>query len=431
LIFSTYQQTLDYLFQQLPMFQRVGAVAFKKDLTNIKALGELLGNPQERFPSIHLAGTNGKGSTAHILAAVLQAHGLKVGVHTSPHYRDFRERIKVNGVLVSEQFVINFVEEYKSTWSEIQPSFFELAVAMAFQYFAAQKVDIAIIETGLGGELDSTNIIKPILSIITNISYDHQKFLGDTLPKIASAKAGIIKPNIPVVIGERQEEIVPVFEEKAKVENTIIQYANNHIHADFLSNDLYHSIFDIYRNNELLYEKLEVNLIGNYQRLNLQTALYALELLSKELLQIEEEKLRKGLKNLKKSTHFIGRWQVLSETPLILADSAHNEAGIRSVMQYLQSFSFERLHIVLGFANDKDLNRVLPLFPKNANYYFAKADVPRGLEAQILMEKAANFDLIGEAHTSVEEALRSAKEAAQKEDLIYVGGSIFVLAEVI
>ncbi|MEM6700160.1 MAG: Mur ligase family protein, partial [Bacteroidota bacterium] len=262
----TYQQTLNYLFQQLPMFQRVGAAAFKKDLTNIKALCELLSNPQELFPSIHLAGTNGKGSTAHILASVLQAHGLKVGVHTSPHYRDFRERIKINGELASEQFVIDFVEQYKGSWQDIQPSFFELAVAMAFQYFAEQKVDIAIIETGLGGELDSTNIIMPILSVITNISYDHQQFLGDTLPEIASAKAGIIKQNVPVVIGEKQEEIIHVFEEKARLENAPIQYASDHIDAQFLSRDLYYSTFDIYKNGKLLYEKLEVNLIGNYQR---------------------------------------------------------------------------------------------------------------------------------------------------------------------
>ncbi|MEN0051988.1 MAG: folylpolyglutamate synthase/dihydrofolate synthase family protein, partial [Bacteroidota bacterium] len=408
----TYQQTLNYLFQQLPMFQRVGAAAFKKDLTNIKALCELLSNPQELFPSIHLAGTNGKGSTAHILASVLQAHGLKVGVHTSPHYRDFRERIKINGELASEQFVINFVEQYRGSWQDIQPSFFELAVAMAFQYFAEQKVDIAIIETGLGGELDSTNIIMPILSVITNISYDHQQFLGDTLPEIASAKAGIIKRNVPIVIGEKQEEIIHVFEEKASVENAPIQYASDHIDAQFSSNDLHYSTFDIYKNGKLLYEKLEVNLIGNYQRWNLQTALQALEFLPSSLVQLKEVELRVGLKNLKKSTHFIGRWQVLSEMPLTLADSAHNEAGIQSAMQYLQSFSFEQLHIVLGFANDKDLGKVLPLFPQNAIYYFAKADVPRGLDAQILEEKAKEFNLKGIVCTSVQEALERAEKEA-------------------
>ncbi|MEM8523202.1 MAG: folylpolyglutamate synthase/dihydrofolate synthase family protein [Bacteroidota bacterium] len=427
----TYQQTLNYLFQQLPMFQRVGAMAFKKDLTNIKALCKLLGNPQERFLSIHLAGTNGKGSTAHILAAVLQAHGLKVGVHTSPHYRDFRERIKINGELAAEQFVIDFVEKYKEAWQDIQPSFFELAVAMAFQYFAEQKVEVAIIETGLGGRLDSTNIITPILSVITNISYDHQQFLGDTLPEIAGEKAGIIKRNVPVVIGEKQEEVTHVFEEKAKKENAPIQYASDCINAHFLDNNLHHSTFDIYKNDELWYEKLEVNLIGNYQRLNLQTALQALELLPSNLFELEEQRLREGLKNLKKSTHFLGRWQVLSETPLILADSAHNEAGIRSVMQYLYNFSFAQLHIVLGFANDKDLDKVLPLFPKNAIYYFVKADVPRGLNAQILMEKAKAFDLLGQSYASVKIGLESAKKSAKEKDLIYVGGSIFVLAEVV
>jgi len=428
---NTYQKTLDYLFQQLPMFQRVGAMAFKKDLTNIKALCNLLGNPQEQFPAIHIAGTNGKGSTAHILAAVLQGHGLKVGVHTSPHYRDFRERIKINGELASEQFVVDFVETYKAAWREIQPSFFELAVAMAFQYFAEQKVDVAIIETGLGGELDSTNIITPILSVITNISYDHQQFLGDTLPEIASAKAGIIKQNVPVVVGEKQEEITDVFEEKAEGKKADLRYASEHYIAKFLSSNLYHSHFNIYRNNELLYEKLEVNLIGNYQQFNLQTALQVLELLPESLFVVEEKKLREGLKNLKTTTNFIGRWQVLSETPLILADSAHNEAGIQVAMKYLLSFPFSQLHLVLGFANDKDLDKVLPLFPPNAIYYFAKANVPRGLDAQVMKEQAKQYDLNGSVHTSVKNALEVAKNQANENDLIYVGGSIFVLAEVI
>lgn len=429
--FSTYQQTIDYLFEQLPMFQRIGAAAFKKDLTNIRLLCSLHGDPQLKYPTVHIAGTNGKGSTAHILAAVLQSCGLRVGLLTSPHYRDFRERIKINGDYVSEQYVIDFVNTHHSAWATIEPSFFELSVLMGFAYFADQQVDVAIIETGLGGELDSTNVVAPVLSIITNISYDHQQFLGETLPEIASAKAGIIKLETPVVIGERQREMIAVFEAKAKQQNAPIYYANDHYKAQLKSSSLFHSVYDVYRDKELLYSDLQMNSIGNYQRLNLQTCLQALELLNDNFTPISEEQLRVGLQQLTSLTNFMGRWQVLSESPLVLADSAHNEAGIQQAMEFLQVFEAKKLHIVLGFSSDKDLRKVLPLFPKTAIYYFAKPNVPRGLEVAILQEKALEHKLNGTTFSSIPKALEAAKKAAKEDDLVYVGGSIYGLAEVV
>jgi dihydrofolate synthase/folylpolyglutamate synthase len=427
----TYQQTLDYLFRQLPMFQRIGSVAYKKDLSNIRALCTLLDQPQTKYPVIHLAGTNGKGSTAHFLAAVLQAHGLKVGLHTSPHYRDFRERIKINGTYASEEFVIDFVQNYKTDFEAIQPSFFELAVAMSFEYFAQKEVDVAVIETGLGGELDSTNIVQPILSIITNISFDHQQFLGDTLPEIASAKAGIIKSNTPVVIGERQAEITSVFEQKARQENASIIYASDHYEAKLTASNLQYSTYNIFQNNELTYSDLQLNSIGNYQRYNLQTCLQALDVLNTDFLKIEEKKVRHGLANVKALTQFIGRWHIIAEHPLILGDSAHNEAGIRAAMEFLQQLPHEQLHIVLNFSADKDLNKILPLFPKQATYYFAKADVPRGLAADQLATVAIAHQLKGKAYSSMEEALDAARKEMNENDLTYVGGSIYGLAEVL
>ncbi|MEM1325625.1 MAG: folylpolyglutamate synthase/dihydrofolate synthase family protein [Bacteroidota bacterium] len=427
-----YQETLDYLFRQLPMFQRIGAVAYKKDLSNIRALCDLLGQPQTKYPTIHIAGTNGKGSTAHFLAAILQAHGLKVGVHTSPHYKDFRERIKINGQYASQQFVIDFVQNYRKDFEATQPSFFELAVAMSFEYFAQEKVDVAIIETGLGGELDSTNIVQPILSIITNISFDHQQFLGDTLPEIASAKAGIIKPNTPVVIGERQAETTSVFEQKAAQEKAKIIYASDHYEARFKHSNLHHTTYDTYRDNQLIYSSLQLNSIGNYQQYNLQTCLQAIEILNDSFVEIEEDKLRLGLANVKAMTRFLGRWQLIHERPLVLGDSAHNEAGIRSAVQFLKQMDYAQLHIVLNFSADKDLDKILPLFPEEATYYFAKADVPRGLVADQLMVAAQSHGLDGRAYANMQAALNDAKRSADEEhDLIYVGGSIYGLAEVL
>lgn len=426
----SYQQTLDYLFQQLPMFQRIGPPAFKKDLKNTIALSDALGNPHQHFPSIHIAGTNGKGSTAHMIAAVLQASGLRVGLYTSPHYRDFRERIKINGQYISEKAVIEFVSQNKAQFEPIQPSFFEITVVMAFHYFATQNVDFAVIETGLGGRLDSTNIISPLLSVITNIGFDHTNFLGDTLPLIAGEKAGIIKPKTPVVIGQTHPETRPVFEAKAEQESAPIFFADQHFLADLQTLEAPFAFYDIYKNNQPYYQKLKLQALGSYQQHNLCTVLQAIELLQPTF-DLTEEHARYGLQNLQSSTNFMGRWQILGTSPLIIADSAHNTEGLTVAMQQLKRTPKQQLHFVLGMVNDKDRSKMLALLPKDANYYFAKPDIPRGLDSQALQDEAASFGLNGQTYPSVPLALETAKQQAQAEDCIYVGGSTFVVAEVV
>lgn len=440
----TYKETLDWLYTQLPMFQRVGAQAMKKDLTNIKKLCAALGTPQDRFPTVHIAGTNGKGSTAHLLAAVLQAHGFKTGLYTSPHYKDFRERIKIDGALISKKSVIDFTAENRALFEEIKPSFFEITVALAFDYFARQKVDIAVIETGLGGRLDSTNIIKPLLAVITNISYDHQQFLGDTLELIAGEKAGIIKENTPVVIGETQEETRPVFLKKAEEESAAIYFADQEFKAEYNhpfqgaspESFTHRSVladFDVLNLKSSKSTTYAVNLIGAYQAKNLQTVLKSIEILAQQWapLKIEEDKLQTAFSDLKQLTNFIGRWHLLGQNPLILADSAHNEGGIRLAMQQIEGINYTKLHFVIGMVNDKEVEKVLRMLPKEAKYYFAKADIPRGLDAEVLREKAVALGLKGGKYSSVRNALKAAKRAAGVEDLIYVGGSTFVVAEVV
>ncbi len=425
-----YQQTVEYLFSNLPMFQRQGARAYRKDLTNIRRLCEFLGNPQDKIKTIHVAGTNGKGSTSYMLSAILQAHGLKTGLYISPHYKDFRERIRINGEYVSRKFVVQFTERIREAVEDIQPSFFELAVAMGFEYFYQQKVDVAVIEVGMGGRLDSTNIITPLLSVITNISFDHMEFLGDTLPKIAGEKAGIIKNNIPVVIGETQSETQSVFLAKATEMQAPIAFANQHFTAKIQETLLTHTVFDIWKEGELIYPNLRANLHGDFQEKNIQTVLQAIEML-KAHFPLQESKIRQGLHDLKKLTKFIGRWQVLGEHPLIVADSAHNEGGIRLVMNQLQRVPHQKLHFVMGVVSDKDFSKMFDMLPKDATYYFAKADIPRGLDAKELKARAANYNLKGKAYSSVKNAFQAAKRHAQPEDLIFVGGSIFVVAEVI
>lgn len=425
-----YEQTIAYLFEMLPMFQRIGPMAFKKDLTNILALSESIGNPHLSFPTIHIAGTNGKGSTAHMMSAVLQAKGLKVGLYTSPHYRDFRERIKINGQFISEEEVISFVENHKHLFEKIEPSFFEITVAMAFLYFKREKVDIAVIETGLGGRLDSTNIITPILSVITNISFDHEQFLGNTLPLIASEKAGIIKENIPVVIGEYHTETAPVFLEKAKEKNAPIVFADQHFKVELKKGEINSSTYAVFRDGNLILNNLETELTGEYQYLNIQTVLQSLECLPKQWIPSEQE-LRYGLANLKKLTTFFGRWQVIQEHPLVLCDSAHNHAGIEKVVSQLDRIPYRNLLFVLGMVKDKDISKILALLPKYARYFFTKPDVPRGLDEQLLQEKAAAFGLTGETYSTVAEALEAAKLQAGPNDLIFVGGSTFVVAEIV
>lgn len=431
-IHQQYRQTLQYLYEQLPMFQRIGPAAFKKDLGNIQALMEALGNPHQRFRSIHIAGTNGKGSVAHMMSAVLQAQGHKVGLYVSPHYRDFRERIKVNGQYIGKRVVVEFVKTNQKLIETIRPSFFEITVAMAFDHFHRQDVDVAVVEVGLGGRLDSTNIIRPLLSIITNISLDHQQFLGDTLPEIAGEKAGIIKSDIPVVIGETQEQTRPVFIEKATKEAAPISFADQIWQATLLRADLNHSYYRITKYGKVIYDELAVNLHGDYQTKNLQTVLEACSVLKlKAELPVNRDAFVEGLAQLKKRTRFIGRWHILGTQPTILADSAHNEGGLQLVLRQIEQLPYGQLHMVIGTVADKEVDKVLHFFPKTARYYFAKADVPRGLDAQQLRDKARAFGLHGRAYSSVRNALRAAKRQAAPDDLIFVGGSIFVVAEVV
>lgn len=426
----TYSETLQWLYQQLPMYQRMGPAAMKKDLTNIRRLSDALGNPHRSFPSIHIAGTNGKGSTAHMLSAVFQAAGYRTGLYTSPHYRDFRERIKWNGQLVPEQWIVDFVAEHRQLFLTVRPSFFEITVAMAFQYFAAEQVDMAIIETGLGGRLDSTNIVRPELSIITNISYDHMQFLGDTLPEIASEKAGIIKPRVPVVIGETQPESRPVFLAKAKRENSPISFADQHLAATLLRADYRQSVYRIDVDGATWFSELAIDVFGDYQRRNVQTVLHSLRHLS-DSWSLDDQAIERGLGQVRSLSRFLGRWQVLGKHPLILCDSAHNEAGMQEVHRQLQQIAYRQLHVVLGMVRDKDPKQTLQGWPREGLYYFCQPDVPRRLPAPELARHAGEMGITGQVYPSVQNALTAAREAAQPEDLIFVGGSIFVVAEVV
>lgn len=391
------------------MYQRQGASAYRKDLTNTLLLTEYLGNPHKNVKTIHVAGTNGKGSTSNMLASVLQEAGYKVGLYTSPHLRNFRERIKINGEDITEEYVITFFGKHKAFFEEHDLSFFEMTVGLAFEYFDTQKVDVAIIEVGMGGRLDSTNIITPLVSVITNIGLDHTQFLGNTLAEIASEKAGIIKKNIPVIIGEYTAETRPVFENKAKENESEIYFASDLIQQTPLS-----------------------DLVGVYQEKNKKTVLQTLKVLqSKKHFSISETSIRDGFLNVAKNTGFMGRWQVLQENPKVICDTAHNKHGLEIVLDQLLKENYTNLHIVLGAVNDKDLDSVLPLFPKNATYYFCKPDVPRGLEADVLQQKAKDFSLFGECYSSVKDAFEQAKKQALPTDVIFVGGSTFVVAEVV
>ena len=405
----TYQQTLDYLFKQLPMYQRIGNAAYKTDLQNTISLCNILDNPQYKFKSIHIAGTNGKGSTSHIIASVLQEVGYKVGLYTSPHLKDFRERVKINGEMIPENEVIAFVENYKTQFEQINLSFFEWTVGLAFDYFANQEVDIAVIETGLGGRLDSTNVITPEVSVITNIGLDHTQFLGDTLPKIAVEKAGIIKPNVPVVIGETQTEIRNVFKDKAKDVKAPILFADR----------------------EAKQKKYECDLKGLYQQKNIQTAVIALKQLQNIGWNIAEQHITKGLKRVVKNTGLMGRWQVLQDNPLVICDTGHNEAGITYNMQQLEEMSYNKLHFVFGAVNDKSIANILQLLPKQASYYFCEANIPRALNVEDLYKQANDVGLKGVKIKNVKEALNKAKSMATNDDVIFVGGSTFVVAELV
>lgn len=417
----TYQQVLDWMFTQLPVFQRQGKSAYKANLDNTHALMQLLQHPHRAFKSVHVAGTNGKGSCSHMLASIFQEAGYKTGLYTSPHLKDFRERIRVNGQMVSETFVIDFVERYKEDFKSIKASFFEMTVGMAFSYFAEQEVDIAIVETGLGGRLDSTNVIHPALSVITNIAMDHTQFLGDTLPAIAAEKAGIIKASTPVVIGERQAATDTVFEQKAAAMSAPITFAQDcwEAHAQeggyLVKNKCNNSAYTV-----------AMPLQGLYQRYNVQTVVAA----AQQLL-LPQQAVEKGIRKVVENTALMGRWQQLQAHPLCIADTAHNKAGLQYVMQQLIALPFQRLHIVLGVVDDKVLHEILPLFPQNAVYYFCQAAIPRALSASILASEAAEYGLKGDVYNSVNEAYNKSLAAADTADIIFVGGSTFTVAEVL
>ncbi|RYF21570.1 MAG: bifunctional folylpolyglutamate synthase/dihydrofolate synthase [Flavobacteriales bacterium] len=426
-----YAQTLDFLYSKLPMFTRVGAIAIKKDLHNTLAMCQALGNPQHQFKSIHVAGTNGKGSTSHMLAAIFQKAGYKTGLYTSPHLKDFRERIRINGKMAPKSFVKDFVKAQQKLIQDIEPSFFEVTVAMAFQFFAQEKVDIAIIEVGLGGRLDSTNIITPELSVITNISLDHTNILGNTLPEIAFEKAGIIKPNIPVVIGERHPETEAVFVKKAIAENAPISFAENSITVENVKKNTNHLIADFNLKQRKQLKNLKSDLTGGYQTKNITTVLAAVEKINSLGFTISEEAVREALKNVKKLTSLQGRWQTLGKNPLIICDTGHNKAGISEVLQNIKQTPHQNLHFVIGMVNDKDISGVLALLPKNAIYYFSQPNLERALNAEQLSFQAKNFDLKGNTYPTVKQAFIAAKENATIKDLIFVGGSTFVVAEVL
>ena len=419
------------MYSSLPMFQRIGGAAYKADLDNTVALMNVLNSPHRNFKTIHIAGTNGKGSTSHILASILQEMGLKTGLYTSPHLRDFRERIRINGEMISETYVVDFVEKHKTAFERIMPSFFEMTVGMAFQYFSDERVDIAIIEVGMGGRLDSTNVITPELSIITNIGFDHTMFLGDTLGKIAVEKAGIIKSDVPIVIGQTQRETKPVFNEKALQEKTSIVFADQRYKIFKQKNAVEGGFFaDVTKNDQPYIRNLYCPLGGNYQLHNLATVLQSIEILNTKNFDIKEKEICDGIKNVVANTGLKGRWQVLNKKPLTICDTGHNKDGITYVTEQLKEISYKRLHFVLGTVNDKDINAMLALLPKEAAYYFSKPDIPRGLEVDILYEEAKKMQLSGEKYNSVSEAYRAACAAADDEDLIFIGGSNFVVAEV-
>lgn len=426
-----YAETTNWMFNKFPMYQKIGASAYKPDLGNIKELLDFLGNPQNSFKTVHVAGTNGKGTVSHTLASIFQECGYKTGLYTSPHLLDFRERIRINGKMIPEQNVIDFIGDNKDKFEEMQLSFFEMATGMAFDYFAKEKVDIAIIEVGLGGRLDSTNVINPELSIITNISLDHVNMLGNTLAEIAVEKAGIIKPNTPVVIGETQPETKDVFIKKAQECKAPIFFADQIVDCDKIHiESLDYQKFDIWKDNELYIEAVEFPLLGYYQKKNLATVICAVEQL-KAKFNIEKKNVINGLEFVVKNTNLMGRWQILSRQPLVIADTGHNVGGIKEIVMQLSDMTFRKLHFVLGCVNDKDIDGILHLLPHYADYYFCKADIPRGLDANILADKALEAGLRGKVYESVQQAYNSALNNAHFDDVVFIGGSNFTVAEVI
>ncbi len=405
---NNYSETIAWLFKQLPMYQRQGQVAYKADLSNTLALMDHLEHPHRSFKSVHVAGTNGKGSVSHMLSSILQEAGFKTGLYTSPHLKDFRERIKINGAMILEDAVVDFVKTHQDFFEQHSLSFFEMTVGLAFDYFRRENIDIAIVEVGMGGRLDSTNVIVPEASVITNIGLDHTQFLGNSIAAIAREKAGIIKQGVPVIIGEIHEESEPVFQEIAEAKQAPIVFAE---HTDW--------------------PNYELPLKGNYQKKNLKTVLASVQSLRNHGWKISEKHVQLGLENVLVNTGLQGRWQVLGTAPMIICDTAHNKEGLSYVLQQIAEESYEQLHIVMGVVNDKDLTSILPLFPKKARYYFATPDVPRGLPAEQLQASALKYDLHGSVFESVAKALEAAKDTARTTDLIFIGGSTFTVAEMV
>jgi len=405
-----YQKTINWLFKQLPMYQRQGKAAYKADITNTVDLCNYLGNPERKFKAIHIAGTNGKGSTAHMLASIFQEAGYRTGLYTSPHLKDFRERVKLNGQMIPKEDVVEFIQTNKTFFKRKSLSFFEMTVGLAFDFFAKKEVDIAIIETGLGGRLDSTNVINPLLSVITNIGLDHTMFLGNTLEEIAAEKAGIIKNDIPVIIGQTQsDEVVNVFENVAKEKNSKIYFADQ---LNWLP-------------------KYSTDLKGKYQEFNVNTAIAAVKVLQLHGENITDNNIANGVGNVVHNTGLQGRWQKLLDQPKVICDTAHNKEGLEIVMEQLSAEQYNTLHVVIGMVNDKNIEGALSLFPKDAVYYFCKADIPRALDANELAEIATKVGLKGNVYDSVRNAYANALEAASPNDFIYIGGSTFVVAEVV
>jgi dihydrofolate synthase/folylpolyglutamate synthase len=424
-MFSSYKEALHYLYENLPMFQRVGAAAYKADLTNTIRLCEALGNPQHKFKSVHVAGTNGKGSSSHMLASVFQEAKLKTGLYTSPHLKSFTERIKIDGVEVEGGFVVDFVNRIQPLINEIKPSFFEITVAMAFEYFVFKKVDVAVIEVGLGGRLDSTNVIIPEVSLITNIGWDHKDLLGDTLEKIAYEKAGIIKSKVPVVISERQRAVENVFIVKAKEEHAVISFASDEYRIQIVKEK-----YDVLKNGETLISGIDFPLKGIYQLKNIPGVVAALDRLNEQGFAISKEIVKQGLQNVLINTNLKGRWQKLQDQPLMICDTGHNIDGMTQIVRQISRIKFNRLHFVLGVVKDKAIDDILQILPPKATYYFCQAKLPRALDAFELAKKASEYGLQGKAIPDVNEAKASALKNASENDLIFIGGSTFVVAEI-
>jgi len=427
---NSYEKTCSWLFSQLPMYQRQGKAAYKDNLENSEKLDTYFKHPHHNFQSVHVGGTNGKGSVSHILSAVLQKAGYRVGLYSSPHLLDFRERIKVNGLMIPKKVVVQWVKQHEKILEELKPSFFEMTVAMAFDFFSRSEVDIAVVEVGMGGRLDSTNILTPVLSIITNISRDHMEFLGSTLEKIALEKAGIIKERIPVLIGEERKETISVFQSLAKKKKSPFYSAVRFFQVPYsiVADDGY-QYFSVRQGRSTSYPGLKCDLVGIMQRKNLPVVLEALEILRRNRFNIPENAVYEGVERAKEISGLHGRWEVLEEKPYLVLDTAHNEAGIREIKKQLEEIRFRKLHMIIGMVNDKSIDHVLRLLPPEGQYYFTQAQIPRAMDAKILAAKASYYGLQGNIFGTVPEALVAARETAEEDDLILVGGSTFIVAE--